>query len=154
MLDTPQIVETDEQLTAVIHLVVPRADIASAMGPAIEEVLTVLAAQGTVPAGPCFSWHRRLPTDSFDFEVGFPVARPVMPAGRVMASRLPAVKAVRTTYRGGYEGLGPAWGAFIGWIASEGLAVSDTLWECYVSGPATSPDPADWRTELNRVLKT
>ena len=26
------------------------------------------------------------------------------------------------------------------------------LWECYTVGPESSPDSADWRTELNRPL--
>jgi len=32
MLDTPQFIQTDEQLTAVIHLTVPRTEISDVMG--------------------------------------------------------------------------------------------------------------------------
>lgn len=152
MIDTPQIVHTDEQLTAVIHLIVPRAEIGNVMGPAIAEVLSILAAQGIAPAGPCFSYHMKRPSDTFDFEVGFPVSRPVSPAGRVKMSKLPAAKVVRTIYRGGYEGLGAAWGEFCAWIEAEGLGPQDYLWECYISGPESSSDPEKWRTELNRPL--
>jgi effector-binding domain-containing protein len=67
-------------------------------------------------------------------------------------SKLPAAKIVRTTYRGGYEGLGAAWGEFCVWIETEGLNAQDSLWECYLSGPESSPDPDKWRTELNRPL--
>jgi effector-binding domain-containing protein len=89
---------------------------------------------------------------TFDFEVSFPVSRPITPAGRVKMSKLPAAKIVRTTYRGGYEGLGAAWAEFCQWIEAEGLNVQDSLWECYLSGPESSPDPDKWRTELNRPL--
>jgi len=53
MLDAPQITRTDEQLTAVIHLTVSRAEISQVMGPAINEVLSTLAAWycGRVEAG-------------------------------------------------------------------------------------------------------
>ena len=73
MLDNPEVIQTDEQLTAVIHLTIPRSDIGNVMGSAIAEVMSTIAAQGIVPNGPCFSYHLKLPSDTFDFEVGFPV---------------------------------------------------------------------------------
>jgi effector-binding domain-containing protein len=152
MLATPQILQTAVQPTAVIHLVVARSDIARHMGPAIGEVLSTLAAQGMTPAGPVFSLHGRRPSDTFDFEVGVPVAREVLPAGRVRMSRLPALRVARTTYAGGYEGLGAAWGQFLAWVEAQGLVAQQGLWECYVAGPESGPDPANWRTELNLPL--
>ena len=38
MIDTPEIVQTTAQQTAVIHLTIPRDQIQTVMGPAIEEV--------------------------------------------------------------------------------------------------------------------
>ncbi|TAL51664.1 MAG: AraC family transcriptional regulator [Methylovulum sp.] len=152
MLDNPEIIQTDEQLTAVIHLTVPRAEISNVMGSAIAEVMAVISAQSIVPVGPCFSYHLKRPSDIFDFEVGFPVNKPITPNGRVKLGKLPAAKVIRTTYRGGYEGLGAAWGEFCVWIESNGFCAQDSLWECYTSGPESDPDPAKWRTELNRPL--
>ncbi len=152
MLETPKIMQTDEQLTAVIHLTIPRAEISEVMGPAIAEIMSTIAAQGVTLAGPCFSYHQQRPSDRFDFEVGFPVSRPITPAGRVKMSKLPAAKVARTIYQGGYEGLGAAWGEFCAWIEAEGLNAQDSLWECYLSGPELNPDPDTWRTELNRPL--
>ena len=152
MLVTPQFIQTDEQLTAVIHLIIPRAEISHVMEPAIAEIMSTIAAQGVALAGPCFSYHHKRPIDTFDFEVGFPVSWPITPAGRVKMSKLPAAKIVRTTYQGRYEGLGAAWAEFCAWIETEGLNAQDSLWECYLSGPESSPDPDKWRTEPNRPL--
>jgi effector-binding domain-containing protein len=152
MLETPQIVQTDEQLTAVIHLAVSRPEISHVMGPAIDELLSTLTAQDTTPAGPCFSFHWKRPSDVFDFEVGFPVDKPITPAGRVKMSKLPAEKIARTTYQGGYEGLASAWGEFCAWLENEGFNAQDSLWERYIVGPASTPAPDQWRTELNRPL--
>ena len=152
MLNNPKIIQAKEQLTAVIHLTIARAEIQNVMGAAIAEVLSSLAAQGIAPAGPCFSYHLKVPSDIFDFEVGFPVGKPVSPTGRVKASKLPAAKLARTIYHGGYEGLGAAWGEFRAWIETEGLSAQDCLWECYLAGPESSPDPAKWNTELNCPL--
>ena len=35
---------------------------------------------------------------------------------------------------------------------AEKLGAQEGLWECYTSGPESSPDPGKWRTELNRPL--
>ena len=62
---------------------------------------------------------------------------------------LPGVRVAQTVYRGPYEGLGAAWGAFMAWIAAQHLQTGPGLWECYAAGPEVSPNPADWITELN-----
>jgi len=62
------------------------------------------------------------------------------------------MKVARTIFHGNYEGLGDAWGKFNDWIAAEGHTPGADFWECYVAGPESNPDPAAWRTELNRPL--
>jgi len=152
MIDPPHITETAAQQAAVIHLTIPRSEIQQVMGPAIGEVMSALAAQGIAPAGPVFSHHFRMSPDVFDFEVGVPVSKAVVAAGRVKPGQLPAGKVARTVYRGSYEGLGAAWGEFCSWLEAHGHKSAPNVWECYVSGPESSPEPANWRTELNRPL--
>ena len=79
----PSIVETEEQPTAVIHLVIPGHDMPKYMDPAIQEILKTLADQGMHANGPMFCYHHRRPTDPFDFEIGFPVVKAIKPSGRV-----------------------------------------------------------------------
>jgi effector-binding domain-containing protein len=152
MIDTPQITQSAAQLTAIIRLTIPRSEIRRVMGPAIREVMSALAAQGVAPAGPVFSHHFRMDPDTFDFEVGVPVAKPVSPVGRVKPGQLPATTVARTVYHGDYEGLGAAWGEFGAWIEANARKPGPNLWEYYVAGPESNPDPASWRTELNRPL--
>ena len=151
-LDAPKITRTPAQTTAVIRLTIPRTEIQQVMGPGYRELMAALAAQGISPAGPCFSHHFRMDPGIFDFEIGVPVAAPVSAAGRVQPGELPAATVARTVYRGPYEGLPAAWGEFMGWIAAEALTPAADLWEIYVAGPESSPDPANWRTELNRPI--
>ena len=82
-----------------------------------------------------------------------PVAAPIKPSGRVMPGEWPSVKVARTTYHGAYEGLGEAWGEFEEWIKSQGLNEAEDLWEVYLVGPESGPDPAKWTTQFNRHLK-
>jgi effector-binding domain-containing protein len=153
MIDTPAVTATDAQPTAVIHLTVPRAEIQQVMGPAHQELFSTLAAQGVKPTGALFSRHFRMDPTTFDLEVGVPVSAPITPTGRVTNSQLPAARRVaRTVYRGGYEGLGAAWGELEGWIKREGHQAAPDLWEVYAAGPESGSDPAGWRTELNRPL--
>ena len=59
---------------------------------------------------------------------------------------------VQTTYHGGYEGLGGAWGEFIGMIKAAGHRTVDGLYEAYAIGLEASADPATWRTVLSKEL--
>jgi effector-binding domain-containing protein len=152
MIDTPHITQVAAQRTAFIHLSIARDQIQDVMGPGISEVLATLATQGITPTGPWFTHHLRMDPHVFDFEICVPIGARVEPTGRVQAGELRAAKVARTVYHGGYEGLGNAWGEFMGWMASEGLSQADDLWECYVAGPESGTEPTQWRTELNRPL--
>jgi effector-binding domain-containing protein len=152
MIDPPQIIESPAQMTAVIRFTIPRSEIQKVMGPGIGELMATVAAQGIGPAGPWFSHHFRMDPQIFDFEICVPVTAPAVAAGRVEPGHLPATRVARTVYRGPYEGLADAWGEFNAWIAANELEPGQDFWECYVAGPEKDPDPATWRTELNRPL--
>jgi len=152
MLATPQIIETNVQEAAVIRLTIPRSKMREVFGPAVGELMTVLAAQGVEPVGAVFAHHLNMSPDTFDFELGVPVSAPVKATGRVKPGRLPAAKVARTVYSGPYEGLPAAWGELDKWMRANGHEQAEDLWEVYSVGPQSSPDPANWRTELNRSL--
>lgn len=153
MIEAPEITQAKAQQTAVIRFTIPRAEIQQVMGPAIGEVMQTVAAQGMQPAGPVFSHHFKMDPNTFDFEVGVPVASPIQPVGRVINSSLPAATVARATYRGPYEGLGDGWCEFTKWIEAAGHNTHANLWEYYAKGPESSPDPTNWCTELYRPLK-
>lgn len=152
MIDTPQIIHTVARHAAVIHLTIPRAQIREQMGPGIGEAMAAAKAQGLGPAGPWFTHHLSMAPDRFDFEIGVPVTAPVTPIGRVVAGQWAAMRMVRAVYRGAYEGLTDAWPELNAWIEANGLVVRPDYYECYVLGPESSNDPAQWRTELSRPL--
>ncbi len=152
MIDTPQIIQTTALHCATLHVVVPRNEIQNVMGPGIGEVMAAIAAQGLSPSGPWFTHHLRRPTDTFDFDICIPVATPISLDGRVQPGEWPAMTVARTIYRGPYEGLADAWGELMEWLESSDHTPADDLWERYLAGPESSPDPAMWITELNRPL--
>ena len=152
MIDTPYIIKTKAQLTAMIHLQIPRNEIQQVMGPGISEVMAAVTVQGIGPAGTWFTHHRKMNPATFDFEICVPVNAAVKPVGRVVPGEVPVVRVARTIYHGPYEGLGAAWGEFGTWIAEHGHHGCADLYECYLAGPEISTDPADWRTELSQPL--
>ena len=152
MIESTRILDVEPVATAAVRLTVPRAEIQQVMGPAIAEVMEVVAAQGCGPAGPWLTHHLRMDPAVFDLEVCVPVTRPVEPRGRVLPSSLPAATVAQAVYRGPYEGLSDAWRELEAWIAAQGRASGPALWEVYQVNPANSVDPASWRTVLHRTL--
>lgn len=152
MIQTPQITTTPAQHTATIPMKIPRDQMMHLFGPAVEELVKELTAQGLAPQGSAFAHHFKMTPGIFDFEVGFVTEKPVQPAGRVQPGQWPEQKVASTSYHGPYEGLPDAWGEFTAWMESRGLAQAEDLWEHYVAGPHTSPDPAHWRTDFYRPL--
>ena len=152
MIDTPEIVTTPSRDVAVIRFTIPRAEMMKAFGPGVQELMGALTAQGVAPAGAVFAHHHRITKESFDFDLGVPVERPVEERGRVKPGVWPAQRVARTIYHGGYEGLPGAWGAFTAWMKEQGVTQAEDLWESYVEGPAQDADPKGWRTELVRPL--
>ena len=152
MIEPLRILQTTPQLTASIPIKVPREEIRHVMGPALAELNAAVAAQNVAIIGPWFTHHFRNPGEVFDFEICLPVATSVAPVDRTKPGQWPAMKIVQTTFHGGYESLGNAWGEFIGIIKSAGHQTADGLYESYAVGPEMSPDPSAWRTVLSKEL--
>ncbi len=152
MITPPEVITTKELITAAIPLVIPGRDMPKYMDPAIEEIIKTLKDQGIAITGPMFSYHHRRPSDTFDFEIGFPVSKPIKPEGRVVNSKLPAVKVVRSVYQGPYEGLAQAWPALQNWVRSNGHGETGKFWESYLNNPDEVKDPKEYRTELNWIV--
>ena len=54
---------------------------------------------------------------------------------------------------GPYEKLGEASEELMSWILANGFKTRADLWERYLAGPDSNPDPSTFRTELNRPLE-
>ena len=152
MLSTPQILHTTAQPCARLHITVPRDEIQDVMMPGLQSVHEALAAQGLAPAGPWFTHHLRMDDAVFDFEICVPVSGSFQTSGKIQAGEWPSMKIARTIYSGPYEGLSDAWSEFLDWIESQELSPAGDLWERYLSGPESGPDPSGWKTELSKPL--
>jgi hypothetical protein len=152
VIEPPRIEQSAAVEAAVIHITIPREQMQAVMGPAFGELTSALQAQGLTLAGPPFAHHLKIEPGTWDFELGFPVDRQVRPVGRVQPGRLPASTVARTVCTGPYEGLSGGWGELMAWVERQGRRAAPDLWENYLTDPRTTPDPADYRTELVRPL--
>lgn len=152
MISTPEVITTKEVITAAIPLVIPGRDMPKYMDPAIQEIITTINGQGIQITGPMFSYHKRRPSETFDFEIGFPVSKPIKEEGRVKNSALPAEKVVRSVYQGPYEQLAEAWATLQKWVREQKLAESGRFFERYLNNPDEVKDPKNYKTELNWIV--
>lgn len=149
---------TYTQAAAIPTVVVKRTDFPLAeMGALFDStfgaMFPALAERGITPTGAAFSLHHRMPSDTTDLEVGLPVSAPLgerVTVGGVTLedSELPAGSVAHVTYVGGYEGIGDAWGQFMGAIVASGRAPVFPFWEVYTTQPTPDLDPATLHTDL------
>lgn len=61
----------------------------------------------------------------------------------------PACRTVMTEVRGPYEGLAHAWSLMWSYIQENGFTPASGIpWDCYVTNPSETPNPADYLTEI------
>lgn len=148
--------------TAVVRATdVPMSTIAGFFDSAFGKAFPALFAAGVTPAGPAFALYTRTveePEFTADIEIGFPLDGPLLEqiddepvevdGLHVVASVLPAGDVAATSHLGAYDGLGQAWGEFMGAIGAMGRAPGTPFWESYVTEPSPDMDPATLRTDL------
>ncbi|HSE72328.1 MAG TPA: GyrI-like domain-containing protein [Nocardioidaceae bacterium] len=144
MTYTVQLVDLQEQPAAVVRGHVTHEGIADFLGPAFGEVIGAVEREGGHPVGAPFGRYRPTDDGGWDLTAGFPVSRPVTPAGRVEPETLPGGRAARTLHVGDYAGLAAAYEAAMAWLTDNGYVVTGEPWECYLDGPEV-PEP---RTEV------
>lgn len=132
-----EVVERSVQDTAVVRGRVAHDGVGAFIGAAFGEVM---AAVGSVPiVGPPFC-RMDMTGDEFLLEVGFPVAEPIEPAGRVVPSTLPGGEVATALHTGPYDQVGPVYFAVEEWLRANGYESTGAPWEAYLDGPEV-PEP-------------
>jgi len=90
----------------------------------------------------------RMPGDTVEVAVGFPVSGSVTATGEVVPMELPGGRVVSGVHVGPYEALETTYAELQEWARAEGLHLAVGMWETYLSDPSAEPDPATWRTQI------
>jgi effector-binding domain-containing protein len=144
----PTLVHCTEQPTAVLRENVGMNALTEFFGRAFSTVVEETQRQDVQLTGPPFALYRGMPTDTVDVEAGFPVSGSLSDAGTVVTGTLPETDAYEALHTGPYDRLEETYTAIQDSIREAGKNPSDTMWEFYLNGPDTEPDPLKWQTRV------
>jgi len=141
------------------------SELPQAMGKAMGELKTALAAANLSPSGSCLISHflsEPGPAFAAGREVEIRVCRPLpegvsVPSGSgpLLESIIPACKVARMWYTGPFEGLPSAWGRLDAYLQREKLSKAADGWffESYLRGHEETSNPKRFITQLSRPIQ-
>jgi effector-binding domain-containing protein len=141
-------VELEPRTMLGVHERVKMADLTEYFGRAFEKSAAALAEQGLAPAGPPLALYHGMPTDTVDVTAGFPVAGAARASADVVVTELPAGEAITSIYTGPYDGMTRTYDQIAAWLQEQDLTTGADMWEEYLTGPDSDPDPATWQTRI------
>jgi hypothetical protein len=128
---TCSIVTTDRQLTAVVAMASPFAEIPSSQRTARATLAAALPSLDVGTHGrTCTRWTP--PANGvLPLEMGLIVTKAFAAQGEVVCSELPAGRAVHYAMEGGFEKLPGAWDTLFKWLSEQKLTAAGVNWEIY-----------------------
>ena len=141
-------VQLEPKIVAGVKETVPMSELTDFFGRAFATTASALAQQGAFPAGAPIALYHGTPTTTVNVTAGFPVAQPVTPDGGIVTTTLPGGPAVQAMHIGSYDNLEKTYSAVTGWLADQGLRPGSDMWEEYLVGPDSEPDPSRWQTRI------
>ena len=142
---------TQKQLEPRTALVIRRttalADIAKTLGEILPAVWAYASKNGIPFAGPPFTRYTAIGRGQVSIEAGLPIAAPASGVGEIVATELPGGTAAVAIHVGPYETLETTHAAIEKYLGDNGLTAG-APWETYITDPATTPNPAEWQTEI------
>jgi effector-binding domain-containing protein len=116
-----------------------------------QEILQLLASQGSTPKGPPFARYYGMSAGTFEIEFGFPADDGLAGDGRVVTGSTPEGKAATCTYIGPYGEIEAAYDALMKWVEDNGFVLNGEAYEVYIDNPAETP-PDRLRTQVHLLL--
>lgn len=134
-----------------VHEVVATAELTEFFGRAFHAAAAGMARHGLDPGGPAVALYAGPVTDEVDVTAGFLAPDPGRHYGHdggLTEVLLPEGPAVVTVHTGPYDALATTYGELERWMGEQGLTPRDVMWEEYLDGPDSEPDPSRWRTRI------
>jgi effector-binding domain-containing protein len=144
----PVLLTLTPRKAAIVRIEVPVTQLGEAIGTAIGEITSAIAASSLFPIGGPFTHYLRWDGEMVIADVGFPVTGDIVPRGRVVRGALPGGTVASALHVGPYGTIGDTYGRMKAWIRARGSEPGPTMWEVYRRGPSVEPDPAAWQTEV------
>lgn len=134
-----------------VHEVVAMAELTEFFGRAFQAAATGMARHGVTPSGPAVALYTGAVTEKVDVTAGFLAPDPERHYGHdggLVEVHLPEGPAVVTMHTGPYDAMAGTYAELEQWMRAHGVTPRDVMWEEYLDGPDSEPDPARWRTRI------
>jgi AraC family transcriptional regulator len=142
---------TEKQLeprpTLVMRRKTSEADIAKTLGEILPTVWAFAQQRGIALAGPPFTRYVEMGRGLMTVEAGLPIATPARGEGDIVTGELPGGTAAVAMHVGPYDTLATTHAAIERWL-DDNKQSAGAPWEVYITDPATTPNPAEWQTEV------
>jgi len=139
--------EIEPRTAAVMRAEVPIAELRDVFDRGFHAVMRVVQASGAQIVSPPFGYYPRMPSETVEVLVGFPVDRAITPEGDDEPFTLPGGTAVTGVHVCPYETMTDTYGQLMAWVEHEGIELATGMWETYLSDPDEVP-ASEWRTEI------
>lgn len=149
-MNTPEITirTLNEQPILYIEKKAAMAEIAQVLAEILPRVFAHCQERGLSLAGPPLVNYGPMTPGHITLQGAMPLAEPADGEGDIEAGTLPAGPAAVAIHAGPYENLPGTHAALERWLEAEGHEARGPRWEVYLTDPATTPNPKDWRTEV------
>ncbi len=144
----PVVVELAPRDAIAVRGVIAIADMPSFFERAFATAASAAVAAGVEIVGPPFSFYPDEPAEIVTVEAGFPVSKPVDPAGDAHPFVLPGGRVIRAVHVGPYDTMEQTYAELQAWMDEQGFQPAAGMWENHLSDPRAEPDPSTWRTEI------
>ena len=131
-----------------IREIVAMADLTAYYERSFLRIVAALGEQGLAPAGPATAVYHGMPTSTVDVTAGFPVTGPAVAPDGLVLSTSPDGAAVTTVYVGPYDGMTRTYDEIATWMQANNLTPRTEMWEEFLTGAQTDPNPATWQTRI------
>ncbi len=138
---------TEQPALAMTRTVAPTA-IASTLAQMLPGVFAHAQKTGAAMAGPPFARYLAMTPGTLTLQGGVPLVAPADGEGEIEQATLPGGEVATLIYTGPYDTLGEGHFALEMWAKDQGRTASGGAWEVYLTDPATTPNPADWKTKI------
>lgn len=145
--------QLEPQLTLVIRKKTQTSQIAAALGECLPAVWAYAQQRGIALAGPPFTRYLEVGLGAVTIEAGLPIAAPAQGEGNIVASELPGGDVAVAVHVGPYDRLAETHGVVTKWLDEHQLGTRGAPWEVYVTDPGTTPNPAEWKTDVIYPIK-
>ena len=99
-------------------------------------------------SGAPFAIYHEYSVDKVELEPGFPISRPGVNSGGIIAKTIAPMRVIRVDYHGAYENIPDVYTFIKEFTARKMFTVTGPPWESYVTDPGAEPDTSKWLTQI------